>query len=36
MRPADGFEVVRDPLWNNIGIDAEALRVLDSEPFQRR
>jgi len=35
MRPADGFEVIRDPLWNNIGIDAEALSVLDSEPFQR-
>lgn len=30
-----GFEVVRDPLWNNIGIDAQALGVLDSEPFQR-
>jgi HD superfamily phosphohydrolase len=29
------FEVVRDPLWNNIRIDAEALAVLDSEPFQR-
>jgi HD superfamily phosphohydrolase len=29
------FEVVRDPLWNNIRIDAEALRVLDSEPLQR-
>lgn len=32
-RPA--FEVVRDPLWNNIRIDREALDVLDSEPFQR-
>jgi len=29
------FEIVRDPLWNNIRIDAEALRVLDSEPLQR-
>ncbi|MFQ5705307.1 MAG: HD domain-containing protein [Gemmatimonadales bacterium] len=29
------FEVIRDPLWNNIRIDAEALSVLDSEPFQR-
>ena len=29
------FEVVRDPLWNNIRIDAEALAVLDSEPLQR-
>jgi HD superfamily phosphohydrolase len=30
-----GFEVVRDPLWNNIGIDAQALTVLDTPPFQR-
>jgi len=29
------FEIVRDPLWNNVRIDAEALRVLDSEPLQR-
>lgn len=29
------FEIVRDPLWNNIRIDADALRVLDSEPLQR-
>ena len=29
------FEVVRDPLWNNIGLDPEALGVLDSEPVQR-
>lgn len=34
MTSAD-FEVVRDPLWNNIRVDAEALGVLDSEPFQR-
>ena len=32
---AGGFEVVRDPLWNNIGIDEQALAVLDTEPFQR-
>ena len=32
--PAD-FEVIRDPLWNNVPVDAEALAVLDSEPFQR-
>ncbi|HEX9582749.1 MAG TPA: HD domain-containing protein [Gemmatimonadales bacterium] len=32
--PAD-FEIVRDPLWSNIRVDAEALGVLDSEPFQR-
>jgi hypothetical protein len=30
-----GFEVVRDPLWNNIGIDAQALTILDTAPFQR-
>ncbi len=35
MLPYADFEVVRDPLWNNIRIDAEALAVLDSEPFQR-
>lgn len=35
MVPPSNFEVVRDPLWNNIRIDAEALRVLDSEPVQR-
>jgi len=35
MASMNGFEVVRDPLWNNIGIDAQALAVLDSEPFQR-
>jgi HD superfamily phosphohydrolase len=29
------FEVIRDPLWNNIRLDNEALRLLDSEPFQR-
>ncbi|UCD24774.1 MAG: HD domain-containing protein [Gemmatimonadota bacterium] len=32
--PGD-FEVIRDPLWNNIRVDAEALAVLDSGPFQR-
>ena len=29
------FTVIRDPLWNNIQVDGEALRVLDTEPFQR-
>jgi HD superfamily phosphohydrolase len=29
------FKVIRDPLWNNIEVDAEALEVLDTEPFQR-
>jgi HD superfamily phosphohydrolase len=35
MATAGDFEVIRDPLWNNVRIDAEALGVLDSEPFQR-
>lgn len=35
MSSIGGFEVVRDPLWNNIGIDAQALAVLDTTPFQR-
>jgi HD superfamily phosphohydrolase len=35
MTSATDFEVIRDPLWNNVRIDAEALAVLDSEPFQR-
>ena len=35
MSAAGHFEVVRDPLWNNIRIDAAALKVLDTEPFQR-
>ena len=30
-----GFKVIRDPLWNNIPIDSQALPVLDSEPLQR-
>ncbi|MBI4419351.1 MAG: HD domain-containing protein, partial [Gemmatimonadetes bacterium] len=29
------FEVIRDPLWNNIRIDPHALAVIDTEPFQR-
>jgi uncharacterized protein len=29
------FTVIRDPLWNNIELDREALSVLDTEPFQR-
>ena len=35
MALAGDFEVVRDPLWNNIRIDARALGIVDSEPFQR-
>jgi HD superfamily phosphohydrolase len=29
------FEVVRDPLWNNIGLDADALTVVDTPAVQR-
>ena len=29
------LEVVRDPLWNNIRLDPEALAVLDTPAFQR-
>ncbi|HEY9383251.1 MAG TPA: HD domain-containing protein [Gemmatimonadales bacterium] len=32
MRP---FEVVRDPLWDNITLDEAALGLVDSAPFQR-
>ena len=32
MRP---FEVVRDPLWDNITLDEAALSLVDSAPFQR-
>jgi len=35
MSSIGGFEVVRDPLWNNIGIGAQALAVLETAPFQR-
>ncbi|NIN13427.1 MAG: HD domain-containing protein [Gemmatimonadales bacterium] len=35
MATTGGFEVIRDPLWNNIRIDTAALGVVDSEPFQR-
>ena len=31
----DEFEVVRDPLWNTIRLDATALRIIDSPAFQR-
>lgn len=31
----DGFTVIRDPLWNNVQVDSEALAILDTEPFQR-
>lgn len=29
------FKIIRDPLWNNIQVDAEALALVDTEPFQR-
>ena len=29
------WEVVRDPLWNNIRLDRDALGVVDTPPFQR-
>lgn len=35
MALAGDFEVVRDPVWNNIQIDARSLRVVDSAPAQR-
>jgi HD superfamily phosphohydrolase len=33
--PESQFEVVRDPLWNNIRLEAEALAVIDTPAFQR-
>jgi len=35
MAVSGNFEVIRDPLWNNIRVDAAALAVVDSAPFQR-
>lgn len=35
MAVTGDFEVIRDPLWNNIRVDSAALRVVDSAPFQR-
>ncbi|HKO17203.1 MAG TPA: HD domain-containing protein [Gemmatimonadaceae bacterium] len=29
------FEIIRDPLWNNIALDDLALRLVDSPAFQR-
>ena len=29
------FEIIRDPLWNNIRVDALALRLVDTPAFQR-
>ncbi len=35
MADSDQFEVIRDPLWNDIRVDTKALAILDSKPFQR-
>jgi hypothetical protein len=35
MASPGAFKVIRDPVWNNIQLDREALDVLDSPPFQR-
>src|SRR5205823_5088293 len=29
------FEVIRDPLWNNIRVDPLAMRLVDTRAFQR-
>lgn len=34
-RDSSDFEVVRDPLWDNIRLDQAALAVLDTAPVQR-
>jgi uncharacterized protein len=33
-RPLD-FEIVRDPLWDNIRVDRSVMRLVDSPPLQR-
>lgn len=35
MPPNSSFEIIRDPLWNNIRVDAHALRLVDTRVFQR-
>jgi uncharacterized protein len=35
LRAPGDFEIVRDPLWNTIRIDAGALRIIDAPAFQR-
>ena len=35
MSPSSQFEVVRDPLWNNIRLEPQALLVLDTPAVQR-
>ena len=29
------MEIIRDPLWNNIAVDALAMRLVDTPAFQR-
>jgi uncharacterized protein len=31
----DEFEVIRDPLWNTIRLDRDAVRIIDTPAFQR-
>ena len=33
--PESGFEVIRDPLWDNIRLDDAAIAALDTAPVQR-
>jgi len=35
MKPVGRFEIVRDPLWNNIRVDALGMRLIDTPVFQR-
>ena len=35
LRPSAPLEVIRDPLWDNIRLDAAALRALDTPAVQR-
>ncbi|MEJ7810212.1 MAG: HD domain-containing protein [Gemmatimonadaceae bacterium] len=35
MSADSGFEIIRDPLWNNIRVDALTLRLVDTRVFQR-
>jgi len=35
LSSSTSFEVVRDPLWNNIRLEPEALAIIDTPAFQR-
>ena len=35
MATTSRFRVIRDPLWNSIRLDAQAVRIVDSAAFQR-